>query len=242
MRHRHVALVDVHHAIDPDELRRVATALTTQVNDHFAPVWDVTATVGIDAKPHQHPSTIELRMDAKGAHPPGRHFKGPGGKSPSAVVYLSSLGKTWRDVWPFLASHELLEMLANPQGERTASAPHPDDETVTVDYLVEVCDPCAVQWYPIHLPKGDKVRVSDFVVREYYEPKTLGSIAKYSYTGLIKEPLDVLPTKGVPGKQKEYSSFVSFRHPHGTKWFWKVRDEKGPAFVADVPEGLVVHS
>ena len=59
-------------------------------------------------------------------------------------------------------SHELLEMLVDPAGDRVIQAADLDPYSggQQVKYLVEVCDPVAAYSYEI-----DGVAVSDFVLR-----------------------------------------------------------------------------
>ena len=48
----------------------------------------------------------------------------------------------WSDSWSISASHECLEMLVDPWGNRLCTAHSRDVVDEQVQYLVEVCDPC----------------------------------------------------------------------------------------------------
>src|SRR5207248_9229881 len=71
------------------------------------------------------------------------------------------------DHWPLRASHQLLEMLADPDGQRfmLGRCLGSRARRRQVGYLVEICDPCQVFHYTI-----DGVRVSNFVTPDYYRP------------------------------------------------------------------------
>ena len=53
-------------------------------------------------------------------------------------------------------------------------------------YLLEVCDPCQAVWYPVN-----GVPVSDFYCPRYFDP-VLPDRDRYSFTGAIRRPLDIL--------------------------------------------------
>ena len=84
------------------------------------------------------------------------------------------------------ASHEVLEMLADPFGNRLRAAAHPRDPEQRVRYLLEVCDPCQSTWYPVN-----GVPVADFYTPEYLDPVRLDG-GRYSFTGELQYPLHIL--------------------------------------------------
>jgi hypothetical protein len=174
----HVALVDSTDTIDPTELAKVAGALNEQVQADFAPVWHVSATVGAYPSAPHGTWRIEiaerLDEDALGYHTDDHH-------QPYAMVKRT-------DEWTITASHELLEMLGDPFGNRlhtAAALPAWEGSSKRVRYLVELCDPCEAFSYPV----GD-VMMSDFLVPAFYRssPK---AIAGYSHLGRLTSPLEV---------------------------------------------------
>src|SRR5262245_26717485 len=132
----HVALVDVDGVLDPLQLVRVATALGRQVQVDFEPAWKVSATVVVDPDPPTNTWRLEIRADLGDSKTGGFHLDER--NQPYAIVDLSVVGV---DDWSITASHELLEMLADPWGNRLQLADAPDGDR-KVPYLVEVCDPC----------------------------------------------------------------------------------------------------
>ncbi len=78
-------------------------------------------------------------------------------------------------------------MLADPYGNRLVAAVHPLNRAKRVNYLLEVCDPCLATYYTVNgLP------VSDFYTPRYFDPVRTESV-RYSFTGAIEEPLQILP-------------------------------------------------
>ncbi|HEU0316450.1 MAG TPA: hypothetical protein VFR49_03915, partial [Solirubrobacteraceae bacterium] len=141
------------------EMEPVVVALQTQIDRDFGPEWGVAARV-IAVEPGRQPPaeawTVTVTRHVEGQQS-GFHLDHDG--LPYATIEYAA-------DWSLGASHELLEMLVDPLGERVVSGPAPTDGT-EVHFLVEVCDPCqeANHAYAI-----DGVSVSDFLTRAYYDP------------------------------------------------------------------------
>ena len=105
-----LALVSEVRDHDPGDVARVAAALQRQATRDFAPIWNIQATV--DAFPRLEdvpvsywPMIVETDIDTPGAA--GVHEDKDG--QPFALIAMS-------DSWSLTASHEMLEMLADPLG------------------------------------------------------------------------------------------------------------------------------
>lgn len=144
--------------------------------DHFAPVWGQSAIVTALAAPAAGYFPIFVKDTAPFGLPGIHTVQG----TPYAVVQYGS-------TWSLTASHECLEMIADPGANRRWSTTLPDG--TPAEYIVEVCDPCqAIQWsYAI----GPWI-VSDFVTPHYYD-SAAGSGIRYSYRGNVTAPKQVLP-------------------------------------------------
>jgi hypothetical protein len=109
-----------------------------------------------------------------------------------------------RKGWSIAASHELLEIVIDPQGELKVPGDSLADSATRrqlapgaakyrrqgqVSYLLEVCDPCqaANNAYTVN-----GIFVSDFVTPRYYAPAE-GRAGRYSFTGNVTKPLQVRP-------------------------------------------------
>jgi hypothetical protein len=117
------------------------------------------------------------------------------------------------DEWTLTASHEVLEMLADPFGKAFMTGPSLQFEEGTVEYLIEVCDPCQDSSFGYTV---DGVAVSDFVLPAYYNASGSG---QYSFANHITEPRSVLD-----------GGYVSWRDPVTENWTQYVVSKAGPAF------------
>jgi hypothetical protein len=155
-----LALVDSDGAVGPNPLAAAAIGLAEQIQNEFAAAWGRTASVTPIQKGFPVPLEcwpIFLRREigepgALGVHLDEHH-------QPYALVDVDA------GDWTVTASHEALEMLADPWGNRlwTASAPMGWTGAARVRYLIEVADPCEAFTYP-----SGGVAVSDFVLPNYY--------------------------------------------------------------------------
>jgi len=186
----HIALVPENEFLmTASNLNRVAAALQKQVTRDFGPIWDVDGTV--DAFPRIEdvplgywPILIVNRNfpdNILGFHP---DLLG----QPLALVRFT-------DNWSLTASHECLEMLADPFGNRLVPSyslsgdPTPRVQGLDrVSYLVEVCDPCQSVDYAYTV---NGVLVSDFYTPHYFDPEPVIGII-YDFTGKITHPRQVL--------------------------------------------------
>jgi hypothetical protein len=189
-----VALVPLEPQDDAfnSQLTVVASSLQTQVTRDFGPVWGVSAVVSaflnLEDVPPQYFPVILTTEDLPGDHH-GFHIATDG--RPFALVHLD-------DTWSLSASHELLEMVLDPNGDLTVSGPSIADEAVkttpiedyveqgTVDYLVEPCDPVESSTYEIN-----GVTVSDFVTPSFYDEYSAAG-RQYSFLGSVTEPFQML--------------------------------------------------
>jgi hypothetical protein len=174
----HIALVPYQVSVDPGLLTRVAAALQRQVHEQFGPLWQIEATVSPftdwNGVPPDYARLIvvdHLDSTALGVH------ADKDGK-PYALVGA-------RGGWPLVASHELLEMLADPTGQTTRPGPSPKQDGKTVEILVEVCDPCQGSRWAYEI---DGIPVSDFCTPAFYG----GAAGPWSYRGNIKAAHQVL--------------------------------------------------
>ena len=93
------------------------------------------------------------------------------------------------------ASHEIIEMLIDPNGNRTqtSQAITIDGDNVvdadgTFDYLVEACDPCEADNFAYEI---GGVAVSDFITPDFYDPTVLPGV-QYSFMGNVTRPRQLL--------------------------------------------------
>jgi hypothetical protein len=199
---RQVALVSDTQTVSSADVARVSAALQKQAVRDFGPIWDIQATVDAFDKLEDVPINywpIIIRDDIKQPGAAGVHSDKNG--QPFALVQTA-------DDWPLTASHECLEMLADPSGNRLVAGNPPKlapKKQKRVEYLVEVCDPSEATQFGYTV---NGIQMSDFITPHYYDPVKAASGVRYSFTGAITEPRQVL--KG---------GYVSWHDPISNRWF-----------------------
>ena len=197
----HLALVSQIPDHNPGDVARVAAALQRQATRDFRPIWKVEATV--DAFPRLEdvpvsywPMIVETDIDTPGAA--GVHEDKDG--QPFALIAMS-------DSWSLTASHEMLEMLADPFGKRVIPGKSPKRGQGRVEFLVEVCDPCEADQFAYTV---NDILVSDFYTPHYFDPIRTES-TRYSYTGALTKPRQVLR-----------GGYLSWHDPVSDHWWQEI--------------------
>lgn len=196
-----LALVSEVGGHDPGDVSRVAAALQRQATRDFSPIWNVQATV--DAFPRLEdvpvgywPMIVETDIKRPGAA--GIHEDKDG--QPFALIAMS-------DSWSLTASHEMLEMLADPFGKRVIPGRSPKRGQDRVEFLVEVCDPCEADECAYTV---NDILVSDFYTPNFFDP-TDSKSTRYSYTGALTKPRQVLR-----------GGYLSWHDPVSDHWWQEI--------------------
>lgn len=232
-----IALVSLTSKIPTSVFLQVAAALQKQVTRDFMPAWGLPATVNAFADITSVPSdyhlvilfddSAELAERLEFAIGPeaaarlvdqfdrdqlaGVHLNGFT-RQPFALVEASR-------AWTVTLSHELLEMIADPFGNRLIAATLRGDPARRVNYLVEVCDPCLSTFYPVN-----GVPVADFYTPHYFDPvRTEGT--RYSFTGEIERPLQILE-----------GGYVTYLDPRDSGLYQLQAGAEEPLLLADIVE------
>jgi hypothetical protein len=200
----HVALVPDSPSISLGEVSSVAAAIQKQVTRDFGPLWGINATVdafeNLEGIPIDYWPVI-MRDDIQEPGAAGYHTDDHG--QPFSLVQADP-------GWELTASHEVLEMLADPFGNRTiAGAPPPQSPAPVSDfarvlYLVEVCDPCESTRFAYEV---NGVPLSDFLTTHFYDPNGATGV-QYSFRGNVPAPHTVLD-----------DGYVSFGNPVDNHWY-----------------------
>ncbi len=182
-----IGLVSRTNSVDFAAVVRVANALNLQVARDLAPLWRVAAVVeAIPAADRLDPGVSPVYIVDESESDLGFHVGLH--NQPYARVRAGS-------TWSLSASHEVLEMIVDPGGNRLVAGPgtrvvgtETIDSAAVVEYLVEVCGPSMD-------PGGayliDGVLVADFCTPQYFDPSGAGG-ARYSFSGRIARPREVL--------------------------------------------------
>ncbi len=211
----HVALVPRGVRVDMSEVAHVAAALATQVIRDFSPIWGITATVSAFPKAADVPvgywpifieDPMKLPDGAAGVHLDKRN-------QPYALVEAG-------DKWSLSASHECLEMLVDPSGNRLHAGPLLEEAVQLglpqheVQYVVEVCDPVEDGQFGYQI---NGVLVSDFFTPNFYDPAAANGV-RYDFMGVLSGPLQLAPNgyiswlDPVSGEAKQLQNFYGPDH------------------------------
>jgi hypothetical protein len=187
-----IALVDSTKEIDPALVQQAAMSLNVQVTRDLPQFWTVQATVQYVSDPKHIPIgmwpifLVKHLPAGEGGYHLDRHNQ----------PYAKVLAEPKSDGWTIAASHELVEMLVDPYGNRLENSRSIEvsgqgvaDGDSEFDYLVEACDPCEADQYAYTI---QGIAVSDFITPHFYDP-VASSAARYSFTGAIKRPREILP-------------------------------------------------
>jgi hypothetical protein len=200
----HIALVSLTDDVPISDALQVAAAVQKQVTRDFGPMWGLSATVNpfadlvsvpadylpvvIFGDPYELAGRLEISVGEEHAARLLEQFR----RGDLSGIHLNAFTRqpfalvAAGDGWEVAASHEILELVADPYGNRLVAAAHPLEPARRVLYVVEVCDPCQALWYPVN-----GIRVSDFYTPRYFDPVRSES-TRYSFTGEIEYPLQVL--------------------------------------------------
>src|SRR5579875_2091883 len=139
-----VGLVDKTGALDPQLVQTAAAALNIQVIRDLASIWNIQATVRYLSNPNNIPVGVwPVFLVAK--LPPG---EGGVHLDKKNQPYSLVIGTPNSADWTIDASHETIEMLVDPTGNRLQTSraieiagKTVEDSTGQFEYVVEACDP-----------------------------------------------------------------------------------------------------
>jgi hypothetical protein len=187
-----IGLVDTTGSVNPELVQGAAAALNLQVMRDLPQFWNVQATVRYLPDPHKIPAGVWPVQLVKSLPPGEGGFHLDKHNQPYAKVIAGPKD----DSWTIDASHETIEMLVDPSGNRVQSSFAIEikgnkivDGTGQFNYLVEACDPCEANdcGYTVL-----GVVVSDFITPHFYDPVVTPG-TRYSFTGAVKAPRQILP-------------------------------------------------
>jgi hypothetical protein len=211
-----VAVINASTEVTDEECRRLTAVLQKQVSNDFAPAWGIDATlvfVPKDTTPPPGTWWLSILDNTDRALVLGHHELTPDGL-PVGKVFAGT-DRRFGLKWTVTASHELLEMLADPGVNLTVFV-HPTQGAGTL-YAYEICDPCQDEAFSYQI---DGVDVCDFVYPAYFETFRAPGSARFDHAGKIEAPLPKVLKGG----------YVTQYDVHGTQ-DWQ------PVKAAEVPHG-----
>ena len=213
-----LAVVNVSTTIDDVTFDRAVAAVEAQVNTDFRPVWGVGAVL-TTRRVDLAGGRVNLNGGTEAVLYVGDHTGDPAagiasvfgyhdrtrGGLPYAFVYLDVCALRG-EPWTCTLSHEVLELLADPDTTSTAPGPAPEGSGLEgeVPFGLEVCDPTQGDHYAI-----DGVLVTNFVTPAYF-----GQGAPGAATNFLE--LDLAPFGVRPGGYTQYDDGAMMQRIDGS--------------------------
>lgn len=219
-----IAIINASTVCTDAEVELITQALQVQVTYDFAPIWGLGATLhfvpsGAKAPANMWWLTFLDNSDVAGAL--GYHDLTPAGQ-PIGKVFAGT-DKQFGSSVSVTASHELLEMLADPWINLCAFEQSTD--TAGRLWAWEVCDACESDSLAYKIASAGNTLVSDFVYPAYFSGIQVPGV-RYDHMGAVKSPFQILPDG--------YMGF--FDVTSGSGW-QQALGEKAPATAARPPIG-----
>lgn len=184
-----ISVINASTVISDDEARPVVQALQKQVTNDFRAAWGVDAEltfVPTGNEPRPKTWWLSILDDSDQAGALGYHDLTPDGLPIGKVFAATDL--KYGDIWSVTASHELLEMLGDPNINLTVLVQSSD--TAGTLYAYEVSDACEADDYGYMV--GD-IKVSDFVFPAWFENFRTTDSTQFDQGQYIHNPLELLP-------------------------------------------------
>jgi hypothetical protein len=237
-----IALIDYTNRIPFADLQDVATAITIQIKEDVKPVWGKDAEVIAYQSFAEIPSytwvtSIQNTLDIDVY---GYHYVDKNGKPFATLKYRSD--------WSITVSHEIVEMLIDPYGTKVMNVEGfldddselPDEVNGVAQILVEVSDPSQSSSFGYYITVGKrKVLVSDFYYPSYFDDSVPIKGKKYSHTGSITRPKQILEGGYISFKNRAGQWWQAFK-VNGKLIFKKVGDSKETLANEDIISVLTV--
>jgi len=183
-----ISVINASTVLNDNEIRPVVNALQQQVTNDFRPAWGIDAEltfVPTGATPPTGTWWLTILDDSDQAGALGYHDLTPDGL-PLGKVFAGTDMK-YGSSWTVTASHELLEMLADPNINLTVFVQNAN--TTGTLYAYEVCDACEADNNGYNI---GNVLVSDFVYPSWFENFRTEGSTQFDQTNHIQSPLQLL--------------------------------------------------
>ena len=179
----HIAIINHSTVVSDQDGEAMTTALQKQVTKDFGPLWGCSADLLFVGNGHKAPKDawwLAILDNSDQADALGYHDITPAGKPLGKAFAKSDIDNGY--IVSVTVSHELLEMLADPEINLCA-------QVGPRLYAYEVCDPCEADEFGY---KIDGVVVSDFVTPAWFAPPANHLKGPFDFNKLIEKPLTLL--------------------------------------------------
>jgi len=205
--------------ISDADLLAAVRAINQQIEYDFTPYWSMSAMLRVEGtllqQPRANTAAAVMRGDAviyvssqtADSDPEGFHDRNYRG-IPYGVVY-SDVSEKIGDPWQVTLSHEVIELIADPQANNYVQGPKPGDARKKVFFWFELCDAVSSQTYEIA-----GVPLQNFLLPAYFEPPVPG--ARTNFLGTKLRPFGIAP-----------KSYVGYYNPETRQQETKDSDAEG---------------
>ena len=183
-----ISVINESTVLTDAEVIPVVAALQQQVTSDFRPVWGTDAVLTMVPQNSQPPAGtwwLVILDDSDQAGALGYHDLTPEGL-PIGKIFAASDLKAGTS-WSVTASHELLEMLADPNINLTVFVQNAN--TTGMLYAYEVCDACEDDSFGYQI---NNILVSDFVYPAWFESFRAQGSTQFDRGNQIQDPLQLL--------------------------------------------------
>jgi len=184
-----IAVINASTVLTDSQVQTAVPALQKQVSEHFFPAWGVDANLTFVPQGSNPPAGtwwLTVLDDSDQAGALGYHDLTNEGL-PMGKIFAGTDLK-YGSEWTVTASHELLEMLGDPNINLTVFIQKND--TSGRLYAYEVCDACEADNLAY---KIDNVLVSDFVYPSWFEDFRAPNSTQFDYGKHLTKPLQLAP-------------------------------------------------
>jgi hypothetical protein len=183
-----ISVINESTVLTDADVTPVIAALQQQVTNDFRPVWGTDAELKIVPQGTQPPAGswwLVILDDSDQAGALGYHDLTSDGL-PMGKIFAASDLKAGTS-WTVTASHELLEMLADPNINLTVFVQ--DANTTGTLYAYEVCDACEDDSFSYQI---NNIEVSDFVYPAWFESFRAQGSTQFDFRNQIHDPLQLM--------------------------------------------------
>jgi hypothetical protein len=217
-----IAVINQSTVLTDAQVAAAVGPLQTQVSRDFAPVWGVDADLTFYARGTAPPATawqlgVFDNSDQAGAL--GYHDLTADGLPLGKVFAGTDI--QYKSAWTVTASHELLEMLGDPDINLYAVCQNGMELSF---YAYEVCDPCEADESGYLV---DGVLVSDFVYPAWFEGFRAAKSTRFDQQGLVSNPFELLNNGYITVFDVSYNNGWYQKYPPGAALKYQARAHVG---------------
>jgi hypothetical protein len=183
-----ISVINESKLITDRDVIRAVTAVQRQVAEHFYPTWGINCNLTFYDRTQVPPGDawlIAILDDTTQADYLGYHDQTDEGM-PLGKVFVQD-AETFGDSWTVTFSHEVLEMLADPDINLCATIETRRDGLIL--YAYEVCDAVQADAAGYEM---DGVRVSNFQLPEWFEAWRRKGSVQFDWVKHTRSPLELL--------------------------------------------------